>query len=169
MDRRPHITIHNWRRKPPLRLCMTKKLDICWCWIKCARCAQIRAVAITPYIIRGAGRLAGHAAVERPLQQMRAQGAAPQHPNWATRVRWPGHKGAIIPNYECVPAHRRLRSGLFCLGLLPLTRKADSAPRLAEGRSLTESGPGLGRRGLPLIGETARAPAPKPWPTLASH
>jgi hypothetical protein len=35
-----------------VRLRVTKKLDICWCWIKCTRCPHMRAVAIAPYIIR---------------------------------------------------------------------------------------------------------------------
>ena len=46
------ITVRDWRRKPPSRLRVTKKLDIHWCWIKCTRCAHMRAVAIAPYIIR---------------------------------------------------------------------------------------------------------------------
>jgi len=41
--------VRDWRRKPPLRLRATKKLDIDWCWIKCTRCSQMRAVAIAPY------------------------------------------------------------------------------------------------------------------------
>jgi hypothetical protein len=47
-----HITVRDWRRQPPLRLRVTKKLDIHWCWIKCTRCPHMRAVAIAPYIIR---------------------------------------------------------------------------------------------------------------------
>jgi hypothetical protein len=43
--------VRDWRRKPPLRLRVTKKLDIHWCWIKCTRCPHMRAVAIAPYVI----------------------------------------------------------------------------------------------------------------------
>ena len=46
------ISVRDWRRKPPLRLRATKKLDIHWCWIKCTRCPHMRAVAIAPFIIR---------------------------------------------------------------------------------------------------------------------
>jgi hypothetical protein len=48
----PIITVRDWRRRPPLRLRVTKKLDIHSCWIKCTRCPHMRAVAIAPYIIR---------------------------------------------------------------------------------------------------------------------
>jgi hypothetical protein len=37
-DERAIITVRDWRRRPPLRLRVTKKLDIHWCWIKCTRC-----------------------------------------------------------------------------------------------------------------------------------
>jgi hypothetical protein len=47
-----YISVRDWRRKPPPRLRVTKKLDICWCWIKCTRCPHMSAVAIAPYIIR---------------------------------------------------------------------------------------------------------------------
>jgi hypothetical protein len=49
----PIITVRDWRRRPPLRLRLrvTKKLHIHWCWIKCSRCPHMRAVAIAPYII----------------------------------------------------------------------------------------------------------------------
>jgi hypothetical protein len=43
-----YISVPDWRRKPPLRLRVTKKLDIHWCWIKCTRCPHMRAVAIAP-------------------------------------------------------------------------------------------------------------------------
>ncbi len=43
------ISVHQWRRRPPLR---TKKLHIHWCWIKCTRCPHMRAVAIAPWVIR---------------------------------------------------------------------------------------------------------------------
>jgi hypothetical protein len=46
------INARDWRRRPPLRLLVTKKLDIHWCWIKCTRCPQMRAGAIAPYVIR---------------------------------------------------------------------------------------------------------------------
>jgi hypothetical protein len=48
----PIITVRDWRRRPPLPLRVTKKLDIHWCWIKCTRCPHMRAVAIAPYMIR---------------------------------------------------------------------------------------------------------------------
>jgi hypothetical protein len=40
-----HITVRDWRRRPPLPLRVTKKLDIHWCWTKCTRCPHMRAVA----------------------------------------------------------------------------------------------------------------------------
>jgi len=46
------ITARDWRRRPPLPLRVTKKLDIHWCWIKCTRCPRMRAVAIAPYSAR---------------------------------------------------------------------------------------------------------------------
>jgi len=55
------MVVRNWRRKPPMPLRVTKKLDICWCWTKCTRCPHMRAVAIAPFVIR-TGRLAGYAA-----------------------------------------------------------------------------------------------------------
>ena len=45
-----YISVRDWRRRPPLRLRVTKKLDIHWCWIKCSRCPHMRAVAIAPYV-----------------------------------------------------------------------------------------------------------------------
>ncbi len=47
-----YISVRDWRRNPPLQLRVTKKLDICWCWIKCTRCPHMRAVAIAPWVIR---------------------------------------------------------------------------------------------------------------------
>jgi hypothetical protein len=43
-----YISVRDWRRKPPLRLRVAKKLHIHW-WIKCARFPHMRAVAIAPY------------------------------------------------------------------------------------------------------------------------
>lgn len=47
-----YISVRDRRRKPPLRLRVTPKLHIHWCWIKCTRCPQKSAVAIAPYVIR---------------------------------------------------------------------------------------------------------------------
>ena len=47
-----YISVRDWRRKPPLRLRVTSKPDVCWFWIKCTRCPHMAAVAIVPYIIR---------------------------------------------------------------------------------------------------------------------
>ena len=47
-----YVSMRDWRRRPPLRLRVTKKLDFHWCWMKCTRCPAMRAVAIAPYVIR---------------------------------------------------------------------------------------------------------------------
>jgi hypothetical protein len=43
-----YISVRDWRRRPPLRLRVRKKLDIHWGWIKCTHCPHMRAVAIAP-------------------------------------------------------------------------------------------------------------------------
>jgi hypothetical protein len=48
MSPNDYISVRDWRRKPPMSLRVTKKLDIHWCWIKCTRCPHMRAVAIAP-------------------------------------------------------------------------------------------------------------------------
>ena len=58
-----------------------RHLPVHWCWIKCERCPHMRAVVITPFVIRR-GPEAGHAAPARTLQRMGYQGVALQHPNW---------------------------------------------------------------------------------------
>jgi hypothetical protein len=58
-----------------LRLRVTKKLDIHWCWIKCTRCPHMRAVAIAPYVIRwGPDGRRDMAAANRTLHQVRHEG-----------------------------------------------------------------------------------------------
>jgi hypothetical protein len=49
-----YISMRDWRRKPPMRLRVTRRLHIHWCWINCTdhTCHHTAAVAITPYIIR---------------------------------------------------------------------------------------------------------------------
>jgi len=47
-----YVSVRDWRRRPPLRLRVTKKLDIHWCWIKCDRCPHMSAVAIASYSAR---------------------------------------------------------------------------------------------------------------------
>jgi hypothetical protein len=69
-----HITVRDWRRRPPLRLRVTKKLDIRWCWIKCTLPAHARGRDRALHHPLGTGRLAGHAAAVWSLQQMRPEG-----------------------------------------------------------------------------------------------
>ncbi len=66
-----HITVRDWRRKPPLRLRVTKRLHIHWCWIKCTRCDHMRAVAIAPFVIRW---VAGHVACDGAMHGLRQAG-----------------------------------------------------------------------------------------------
>ncbi len=78
-----YISARDWRRKPPLRLRVTRKLHIYWCWIKCTRCSHMRAVAIVPFIIRW-----GPDAWQEMLRQVARctgcgkRGVALQHPSW---------------------------------------------------------------------------------------
>ena len=48
------ISARDWRRKPPLRLTISEKPDVCWWWVNCGnfKCAHRAAIAIAPYIIR---------------------------------------------------------------------------------------------------------------------
>src|SRR5215472_10855674 len=51
------MVVRDWRRKPPMPLRVTKKLDA---GSNVTRCPHMRAVAIAPFVIR-TGRLAGYA------------------------------------------------------------------------------------------------------------
>ena len=48
------ISVHDWRRRPPLRLTLTEKLHWHWRWISCNHhlCGHEAVVAIVPYVIR---------------------------------------------------------------------------------------------------------------------
>jgi hypothetical protein len=78
-----HISVRDWRRRPPLRLRVTTKPATCWFWIKCTRCPHMAAVAITPYIIRWGP----DGWLEMLRQNARCiecgkRGVSLQHPSW---------------------------------------------------------------------------------------
>ena len=72
------MVVRDWRRKPPLRLRVTKKLGIHWCWDQ-----RMRAVAIAPYIIRwrpdGWQEMLRRAARRTKCGKRRVE---LQHPSW---------------------------------------------------------------------------------------
>jgi hypothetical protein len=82
MTRENHISVSDWRRRPPLRLRVSRKLKIHWCWIKCTRCSHMRAVAIAPYGSGGDRTTARCTACGK-------RGVALQHPSWGgTNTGW---------------------------------------------------------------------------------
>jgi hypothetical protein len=98
-----YISVRDWRHKPPLRLRVTRKLHVHWCWIKCTRCDHMAAVAIVPYIIRW-----GPDAWQEMLRQVARctecgqRGVALQHPSWVgSDTGWspmPGTRIAAVPH-----------------------------------------------------------------------
>jgi hypothetical protein len=84
------IAVRDWRRRPPLRLRVMKRLDICWCWIKCTRCDHMRAVAVAPggRTCSGKQLVARRAASEAPRCSIRAGGPTLAGRRcWSTRWR----------------------------------------------------------------------------------
>ena len=78
-----YISVRDWRRKPPLRLAVNRKPDVCGWWIKCDCRPHLAAVAIAPYVIRWEpdgrqDRLRRHGR----CTACGTKGVALQHPSW---------------------------------------------------------------------------------------
>jgi hypothetical protein len=108
----PIVTVRNWRRTRPLRLCVTKKLDIHWCWIKCIRCPHMRAVAIAPYITSGGGRTAGRTCCDKPhAHELRQEGCGATTPVMGWIRHWLGADANQAGWRRCPDRMARVRAG----------------------------------------------------------
>jgi hypothetical protein len=123
---------------------VTKKLDICWCWIKCTRCPHMRAVAIARWLVDPA---------QRTARILRAPYFNPFASFTSSRPTFqPCGLYCSLRNIACIACYVTLRpwlsppsrAALHCLGLALVTQRLDAnrktgspcSPRAWVGREI---------------------------------